>query len=139
MRSTGSRASSAGWAVPAAGRIRLLTETDDAGLAELYIGALALVYPSLWEGFGLPVAEALSLGCPVITSAGTAPAWLAGEAALTVDPEDEAAIAVAMLRLIREETLRSDLAAAGRERATEFTWGKSAAATLEVLRGSSRS
>jgi glycosyltransferase involved in cell wall biosynthesis len=124
---------------PAAGRIRLLTEMDDAGLAELYAGALALVYPSLWEGFGLPVSEALSLGCPVLTSEGTAPAWVAGDAALKVDPEDETAIAAAMLRLIREEPLRSDLAAAGRERAAGFTWERAAAATLEVLRGSCRS
>jgi glycosyltransferase involved in cell wall biosynthesis len=64
---------------------------------------------------------------------------VAGEAALLVDPEDEAAIAAAMLRLIREEHLRADLAAAGRERAAELTWNKAAAATLEILRGSTRS
>lgn len=126
-------------ASPASGRIHLMSEVDDAGLADLYSCALALVYPSLWEGFGLPVAEALSLGCPVLTSAGTAPAWVAGAAALLVDPEDEAAIAAAMLRLIREEPLRADLAAAGRERAQEFTWKKAAAATLQILRGSTRS
>jgi len=119
---------------PVRGRIRLLTGVDDAALAGLYRNALALVYPSLWEGFGFPVAEAMSLGCPVITSGRSALPETAGGAALLVDPEDVSEIAAAMIRLARERSLREDLAARGRERAGSLTWKKAARETLEVLR-----
>jgi glycosyltransferase involved in cell wall biosynthesis len=107
---------------------------DDAGLAGLYARAIALVYPSLYEGFGLPVAEAMSLGCPVITSDRSALPETAGGAALLVDPEDISQIAAAMIRLAREKAFGDDLAASGRERARELTWERAANATLEVYR-----
>jgi alpha-1,3-rhamnosyl/mannosyltransferase len=121
---------------PLRSRIRLLTGVDDRSLAALYSRALALVYPSLWEGFGLPVAEAMSLGCPVVTSDRSALPETAGGAALLVDPESVPEIAAAMIRLHRERSLREDLSLRGRERAGGLTWERAATATLEALRES---
>ena len=102
---------------------------DDARLSALFQGALALAYPSLGEGFGLPVAEALSLGVPVLSSAGTACADLAGDAALLVDPYDADAIADGLVRLATDDGLRAALAARGRARAAAWTWEATARAT----------
>jgi glycosyltransferase involved in cell wall biosynthesis len=121
-------------ASPVRDRVRFVDALSDEILAALYDRAIALVYPSLWEGFGLPVAEALFSGCPVITSNRASLPWLAGRAALVVDPEDGIAIAGAMRRICRERGLRDELSAAARERSQEFTWKKTAAATLEILR-----
>ena len=105
---------------------------DDARLSALFQGALALAYPSLGEGFGLPVAEALSLGVPVLSSAGTACADLAGDAALLVDPYDADAIADGLVRLASDDGLRAALAARGRARAAAWTWEATARATREA-------
>jgi glycosyltransferase involved in cell wall biosynthesis len=75
-----------------------LGEVSDDELARLYRGARCLVYASLYEGFGLPVAEALACGCPVVTSAGSAMAEIAGDDAAYVDPEDVASIRDGILR-----------------------------------------
>jgi glycosyltransferase involved in cell wall biosynthesis len=105
-----------GEALDASGVIRLpFLPRDD--LTALIAGARALLFPSLAEGFGLPVAEAMALGAPVLTSAGGALEETAGGAALLVDPEDGAAIASAIARLDRDEALRSELRAKGLERA----------------------
>jgi glycosyltransferase involved in cell wall biosynthesis len=120
---------------PARERIRLLTGVDDRSLAVLYGRALALVYPSLWEGFGLPVAEAMSMGCPVITSERSALPETAGGAALLVNPENVPEIAAAMIRLFRERSFREDLSCRGRKRAGELTWDRAAEATLKALHG----
>jgi glycosyltransferase involved in cell wall biosynthesis len=109
--------------------VRFEGDVDDARLAALYAGARALVYPSLGEGFGLPVIEAMAAGLPVVTSAGTACADVAGEAALLVDPYDVDAIATSLSRAIEDDGLRSDLAARGRARARELTWAKTAEGT----------
>ncbi len=104
---------------------------DDAELARLYRGAACLAYPSLYEGFGLPVLEAMACGTPVVTSADSAPAELAGDAAVLVDPLDVESIAAG----IREAIARRDeLRAAGLERASDFTWDKAAKATADVYR-----
>lgn len=118
---------------PVRQRIRLMDGVDDSTLAGLYTGAIGLVYPSHWEGFGFPVAEAMSLGCPVITSNRSSLSWLAGEAALLVDPDSEADIAAAMARLAGERALREDLVLAGRDRIKSFTWAHAGRATLEVI------
>jgi glycosyltransferase involved in cell wall biosynthesis len=103
----------------------------DEELARLYRGAAALVYPSLYEGFGLPVLEAMASGTPVVTSTGSAPAELADGAAVLVDPLDVDAIAAG----IREAIVRRDeLRAAGLERAKGFTWEAAARATADVYR-----
>lgn len=99
---------------------------DDAGLKALMQGALALVMPSLDEGFGLPPLEALALGCPAaVADAGALPE-VCGEAALRFDPLQPADIAAALQRLLREPALREALAAAGRQRAAAFTWAGAA-------------
>ena len=103
----------------------------DEELARLYRGAAALVYPSLYEGFGLPVLEAMACGTPVVTSVGSAPAAVADGAAVLVDPLDVEAIADG----IREALARRDeLRAAGLQRASTFTWEAAAKATAEVYR-----
>lgn len=99
------------------------TEIRDA----LYRGAVASCYPSLFEGFGLPVLESMALGCPVVTSTGTATEELvAGGAGLAVDPRDPDAIAAALGVLLDDEALRSRLVAAGTLRAAEHGWDRAA-------------
>ena len=96
-------------------------------------GAEALVYPSLYEGFGLPVLEAMACGTPVVTSDVSALPEIAGDAALLVDPRDPEAIASAMRRILGDEDLRRDLAERGSSRAAGFTWEETARRTAGVL------
>ena len=103
----------------------------DDELARLYRGSAALVYPSLYEGFGLPVLEAMASGTPVVTSTGSAPAEVANGAAVLVDPLDVEAIAQGIKEAIRR---RDELRAAGLERAEGFTWEAAARATAAVYR-----
>lgn len=101
----------------------MLLESPLAGedLAALYRGAEALVFPSLAEGFGLPIAEAMACGTPVITSDRSSMAEVAGEAAILVDPEDVGAIAAAIERLARDSELGKTLRAAGLERCRRYS------------------
>jgi len=101
-------------------------------LACLYSGCLALVFPSLYEGFGIPVLEAMACGAPVITSNTTALPEVAGDAALLVNPEDTMAIAQAMRRVLDEPDLRAALRARGFAHARQFTWAQTARATAEA-------
>ena len=103
----------------------------DDELARLYRGALCLVYPSLYEGFGLPVLEAMACGTPVVTSTGSGAAELADGAAVLVDPLDVEAIAAGIEEAMRR---REELRAAGIERARGFSWEAAARATVEVYR-----
>lgn len=103
-------------------------------LASLYRGAIALVIPSLEEGFGLPAAEAMAIGAAVITSQARALVEITGAAALHVDARSPAALADAMLRVANDDALRAKLSVAGIERGREFTWARSAAATRDVYR-----
>jgi glycosyltransferase involved in cell wall biosynthesis len=106
-----------------------LGRVSDEELAALFRGARCLVYPSLYEGFGIPVLEAMACGTPVVTSAGGATEEVAGGAAVLVDPQDVAAIAGG----IEEAGARRDeLVRKGLERAREFTWPRVAAATRRV-------
>lgn len=100
----------------------------------LYQHATALVFPSLYEGFGLPILEAMSQGCPVITSDSGAMAEVAGDDALLVDPHDPTAIADTAARLLRDASLRATLAECGRTRAAAYTWRRTAQETLAVYR-----
>jgi glycosyltransferase involved in cell wall biosynthesis len=102
---------------------------DRRRLAALYRGALALAYPSLGEGFGLPVLEAMSLGVPVVVGRATACAELAGTSGLAVDPEDAWAISEALRRIVGDTALRSRLAARGRRLSAAYTWEQAAAGT----------
>jgi glycosyltransferase involved in cell wall biosynthesis len=114
------------------GGVRVLRGVSDGELIRLYQGAEALVFPSLDEGFGLPVLEAMRCGCPVITSNLSSLPEVAGGAALLVDPFSPASIAGAMERVACSPELRRRLAAAGQQRASELTWGRTARETMEV-------
>jgi glycosyltransferase involved in cell wall biosynthesis len=108
---------------------------DDAELAALYRGAIALVMPSREEGFGLPALEAMASGCAVITSNAPALVEITGDAALHVEP-DATSLAAAMTRIASDESLRAALASRGIARAKEFTWRRCAELTRTAYRAS---
>jgi glycosyltransferase involved in cell wall biosynthesis len=117
-----------------AGRVVFPGRVSEAELAALYGGALAYVFVSFSEGFGLPGLEAMQFGVPVIAaSAGSLPE-VYGDAARYCDPRDVGSIAAALLEVAQDEALRERLAALGRERAGEFSWERTAAQTLAVYR-----
>jgi glycosyltransferase involved in cell wall biosynthesis len=105
----------------------------DADLPAFYAGASCFVYPSLFEGFGLPLLEAMACGCPVVSSDRTACPEVVGAAGLLVDPEDVPAIAAAIGRILDDDALRADLRERGLARSRLFTWKESARRTLRVL------
>ena len=108
------------------GRAHALGWVPPGELDALYEGAALTVYPSLGEGFGFPVLEAMVHGTPVVTSAGGATGEVADDAAVLVDPHDVGSIADGIARLLGDEALAEKLGAAGRERAAAFTWERSA-------------
>lgn len=103
-------------------RVQFLDFVVEADLPTLYSGALAMVYPSLYEGFGVPIVEAQACGTPVITSAISSLPEIAGDAALLVDPHSTAAITDALHRILTEPELVQHLRAAGPKQAAQFTW-----------------
>jgi glycosyltransferase involved in cell wall biosynthesis len=111
---------------------------EEADLPALLSGALALVFPSLYEGFGIPVLEAGACGVPVITSNTSSLPEVAGDAALLVDPHDVDAIADAMFRIATDAGLRAELDRRGRENVKRFSWEKCAQETLAVLEEAAR-
>lgn len=119
----------------AGGRTRVLTAVSDAELTELYRTCTAFVSPSVWEGFGLPVLEAMSAGCPVIASRGTALEEVAGDGALLVDPYDAGAIAGAIGEICSSRTMREELAARAVSRAALFGWDSTAGRIAEMIEG----
>jgi glycosyltransferase involved in cell wall biosynthesis len=117
-----------------AGWVRFPAWVSPEDLEGLYVIALGFVFPSLYEGFGLPVLEAMRRGVPVACSDRSSLPEVAGEAALLFDPTDEVAMASALARLLDDEPLRRRLRVAGPERAARFTWDATAAATLATYR-----
>lgn len=107
-------------------------------LYDLYRRADGFLYPSLFEGFGLPILEALAAGVPSACSRIEPLSGIAGEAALQFDPRDETAIATAMERLVQDQELRLRLAEIGPQRAAQFSWKTAAQATLDALRDACR-
>lgn len=99
----------------------------------LYRGASLLIFPSLFEGFGLPLLEAMASDCPVVCSNVASIPEVVGDAALLFDPHDPEAIADAMHRVLLDEELRSSLIEAGRLRMQHFSWKRTAQDTLKVL------
>ncbi|MFB6103426.1 MAG: glycosyltransferase family 4 protein [Haloplanus sp.] len=120
--------------LPSTAGVETLGFVPEAQLTWLYRNATAFVFPSLYEGFGLPILEAMSAGTPVITSDRGAMAEVAGDAAVLVDPGDRGALADALARLTGDPTERARLADRGRERAREFTWERTAERTMRVYR-----
>ncbi|HKW30180.1 MAG TPA: glycosyltransferase family 1 protein [Verrucomicrobiae bacterium] len=106
-----------------------VTEND---LPNLYRAADVFVYPSLFEGFGLPPVEAMACGCPVISSTRGALSEVVGDAAASVNPEDTGSLHRQMARLVTEEGLREQMRDAGLKQARRFDWQTTAAATFEV-------
>jgi glycosyltransferase involved in cell wall biosynthesis len=115
-------------------RVRFLEYVPEADLTALYSTADAFALVSLYEGFGLPLLEAMACGTPSVSSAAGSLPEVAGDAALIVNPEDEEAIAAALVRLTGDAELRRTLSARGIERAATFTWESSARAHLAVYR-----
>jgi glycosyltransferase involved in cell wall biosynthesis len=113
--------------------IRPLGFVDDRDLAVLYAGAAVFCYPSLLEGFGLPVLEALAQGAPVVTSAGTATEELVEGVGAAVDPHDPEAIAAALAAVLDDPTEAARRRAAGRARAGELSWAATASAMMDVM------
>lgn len=119
---------------PAPPGVHLVRQTlAPAEIAAWCRGARALVFPSLRETFGLPILEAMSCGCPVVTSRDTGCAEVAGDAALLVDPRATDEIARAIARVSHEPLLRTQLIAAGFARVDSFSWERSARAHLDVF------
>jgi glycosyltransferase involved in cell wall biosynthesis len=114
-------------------RVKFLGYIDQQNLCPLFNRAIALVLTSLWEGFGLPVLEALACGTPVITSNLSALPEIAGDAALFVDPYNVDAIADAMVQITRSESLRLHLRSLGLTRCQAFTWAKTGEETRKIL------
>jgi glycosyltransferase involved in cell wall biosynthesis len=124
-------------AVEASGLADRIIFTDyvpESDLPALYAAATVFVYPSLYEGFGIPVIEAMACGTPVITSNISSLPEVAGDAAITVDPTKSDEIRAALERLLSSPELRAELRVRGFEQAKTFTWGHAARATLEVYR-----
>ena len=113
-------------------RVAFTGRVDDARLRALYAGTAAFVVPSLYEGFGLPVLEAMASGAPVVCSDATSLPEVAGEAAILFPARDVAALAQALMGVLDDPGFREDLSRRGRERAAQFTWEKTAAATVAV-------
>lgn len=106
----------------------------DEDLSALYSGAKAFIFPSLQEGFGLPILEAMQCGTPVISSNATSLPEVAGEAAILINPYDKDELSQAMLNLLSDEKLRNELTQKGIERAKQFSWSKCAQETVEIYK-----
>jgi glycosyltransferase involved in cell wall biosynthesis len=115
-------------------RIVRLRDVDDAELAWLYRRAAVLAVPSRYEGFCIPLIEAMQFGCPVVAVNAGAMPEIAGDAALVVASGDERALAVALARVLDDADLRGQLAAAGRARAAQFSWERAATQTIAAYR-----
>jgi glycosyltransferase involved in cell wall biosynthesis len=121
-----------------AGLVRVLDYVPDADLPGLYTGARVFAFPSLYEGFGFPVLEALACETPVVASNTSSLPELAGDAALLIDPTDVGALTTALRRLLTDDALRQTLIARGREQVKGFAWARAARETMEVLERAAR-
>ena len=116
-------------------RLAFLGEVPDERLPALYRGAVALVFPSLHEGFGLPPLEAMACGTPVVSSLATSLPEVVGDAAVGVDPLDVDSIAAGIDRVVADEQLRRELRGRGLAQAKRFSWDDTAQRTWQALRG----
>jgi Glycosyl transferases group 1 len=116
------------------GRVKFMGYVPRADLPALFSGATALVYPSLLEGFGLPVVEAMACGTPVITSNNSSMKEVASGAAMLIDPRSVRDMTETLARVAQDEPLRKELSVNGLKRAAEFSWQKTASLTLDAYR-----
>jgi glycosyltransferase involved in cell wall biosynthesis len=117
-----------------ADRIRFVGHLNDAEVVDFMNDCDAFVFPSLYEGFGLPPLEAMACGAPVVSSKTSSVPEVLGDAALLVDPRDERAIAESLRAILSDERLREDLRQRGAARARQFSWQRAAVETLRVYR-----
>ena len=115
-------------------KVHVLGYLSNTSLLNLYNLAKALVFPSFYEGFGLPPLEAMQSGCPVIASNCSSIPEVVGDCAILIDPESHTEIAGAMIKVIQNEKLREDLIQKGVSQAKKFSWGKSAERLLEIIK-----
>lgn len=115
-------------------KVKILGFVEKEDLAGLYSGAMAFVYPSLYEGFGLPILEAMACGVPVVTSDVGSMKEIAAGAAVLIDPESTESLANGISKLLKNVKLREELKIKGLKRAGEFSWDKAALQTLEAYR-----
>jgi glycosyltransferase involved in cell wall biosynthesis len=114
------------------GAVRLVGLLPEEDLPAFYTGAALFVFPSLFEGFGLPALEAMACGTPVVASSRAAIPEVVGDAGLLIDPEDVEALAMAMGRILRDRSLAEDLGRRGLERSRRYSWGETARRTRRV-------
>lgn len=117
------------------GNATYLGKVDEHQLATLYSKATLFVFPSLYEGFGLPILEAMSFGCPILCSRSSSLIEVADNAALFFDPTSVTDISCVLNRVLEDAGLRSELSIAGQKRSSEFSWGEAATMTLDLLIG----
>jgi alpha-1,3-rhamnosyl/mannosyltransferase len=115
------------------GRVILTGYVDEETLACLYSGAAAFVYPSIYEGFGLPVLEAMACGCPVLCSNSTSLPEVAGNAAVLIDPHDPGHLVQMLEKVLCDSEFRESMISAGLQRAELFSWKRTALETLAVF------
>jgi glycosyltransferase involved in cell wall biosynthesis len=114
-------------------RISVFSGLPDSALAYLYSRCDLFVYPSRYEGFGLPVLEAMACGAPIVCSDSTSLPEVAGDSAVYFSSGSETELAAAMRAVLSDSSLRATLAEKGRRRAQQFTWSRAAAAYYELL------
>lgn len=112
--------------------VRLIGRADHEDLPAIYRMAKAFVYPSRYEGFGLPLLEAMACGTPVVTSTVSSPPEVVGEAGFTVDPDDARGLAGSILGLLVQENLHKEMSQKALARAAEFSWARTARETVDV-------
>ena len=120
-------------------RVRILGYVPDADLPAIYNLARALAFPSLYEGFGLPILEAMACGTPVLTSNCSSMPEVAGEAAVLVDPCSQESLTEGLHRILQDASFREQLRAAGFKRAAQFSWSRAAAETTRLYENLTRS
>jgi alpha-1,3-rhamnosyl/mannosyltransferase len=120
-------------ALVASGQIKFTGYVSDRELKQLYASAMVFAYPSLYEGFGLPVVEAMASGAPVLTSNSGATKEVAGDGALLVEPTSIEAITSGLLKLIENPLLREQLVEKGRMRVAQFTWTNTVDDLLQTI------
>lgn len=119
---------------PVRDRVHYLGPVPEADLIALYGGATVFAFPSLYEGFGLPLLEAMAAGAPVLTSQVSSLPEVAGDAAVLVDPLSVDSIRLGLEQMLHDDSLRARLSARGKERDREFTWRRTAEQTVAVYR-----